>query len=445
MADKEAETLINDADPTRGVGAVWEKQIDQQEAQIREEALDAKEGKETDDDENKGKKVLGADPDPDEEGGEDADEDEDDEGNEDDDDDEGEDEDKDEDEDEDDDDESKSSGRKKPFVATSPEGDEVELHPDTVITVMVDGEEQEVTLHEATSSFSGQKVINKRLSEIGQEKKKMELEKTKVRGYQEAWDELDTKITKVFSDVKEGKGLEAYHPLIEFFGNYENPIDWEIDILNATIPIIQEMSDKTPEERQAVFDAKKLAYLQGSSERKKADEAPKERQRKYEEKISAVRNTHEIDDGEWAQACAFIETVAKDDTWDRYGIDEPTPETKIQFALDTVKASRAKGKALERLTEVAPKYQKKAGKEKFDKLHVSLAKIVRDHPDLTDEDLDGIVMDAVGLSKEGRSTDADKDNIRRKLGKGKSSKNKKTATPKKPKTFDELRAQAAQL
>jgi hypothetical protein len=357
-----------------------------------------------------------------------------------------------EDEDEETEDEETEEGEEEDEVSTKPkksvtvvtgDGEELKLDPASKITVMVDGKEEVVNIHDAISSYSGQKVINKRLTEIGEQKKTLEKTISQNQAMQTAWNTLSNQVDEVFDKVKKGEGLEAYTPLIEYFGKYENPVDWEMDMVKAVYPIIQQLTEMTPEERQGYYAQKKLNYYEKAKKEKADGEVPKQKEQRYFNAIAKLRENHNINDSEWTEALQYVKNITDKNRWADFGIDNATPEIKIQFAVDATLASRAKTRAYTRLNETIPGIKKQLGQEKFDKLLLNLSKIVRKHEDLSDDEIDSLITDAVGTS--GSATDADKRNLKRKLSKAKLQA-KNSAKPKNTiKTFDELKSFADRL
>jgi hypothetical protein len=348
---------------------------------------------------------------------------------------------------EDDDEESPTTNQKKPVVATLATGQELEIPPDAQIAVTVDGKKKVVALSELQSSFSGQQVIQRKLSEVDQKSKDLEAKAEHLERYKGAYEELDTKITKALTSMKETKTIDELLSMHEYFGNYDNPVDFKIDLVQAVYPVVETLLSKSPEERHAMLAQEKLDFYDNVKAREKEAEAPKQREQQLKQAIFSKREELKVTDAEWTSALSYVTKLDKEGQWKKFDLDNPTPEQKIQVAFDAVSASRAKTKAKERLEEVAPSFKKKMGEEKFDKTLLNLSKIIKKYEnELSDEEIDSLVREAVGTSKTDAVEDADRENLKRKVSKANPKAGKNAAKPKKQiKTWAELRSMTSQL
>lgn len=270
--------------------------------------------------------------------------------------------------------EQKDSGKPKKVYKFKSGESELELTPDGLIEVMVDGKPAPIQFQELVNNYAGKVAWEKRFSELDRDRK----------GFYADRDSIVTTLNQFHRlAVQDGDPIAALRFVAKALGG--DPEAVEQQYLERSEKFAAEMAGKSPEEIRAIRAEQRLAA------RAKLDKAESESQQDaqmradLEARVSKVLETTGYQPEDFRQGYEDLKA---------HGVKEITPE-KVGEYLSEVKAMSAIGEAL---SEVAPSLEGQKLQKAMSDLRDQQKKY-----DLSNEDLKDIAKQVYGdISKAAR-------------------------------------------
>lgn len=241
---------------------------------------------------------------------------------------------------------------------------ELDLDPDVLVPVTIDGKEEMVKLSDIRNQYSGKMAIEKRFSEIDKEKKAFTKEK-------QTYDEKFNK-TKEFFQTLDQK-LEAENPyealdfLLEKGG--KSSYDFKYNkLLPAMMDEVTQLLQMDEVSREAYLAKKENEYLKKGRESEELKSKQEQSKTEFIAKVDAMRETHKISEDEYVKAHQDLLEMGKKDF-------------KPDNVIDYVRNLRSINKSIELVKSIDPS---KAENEDVIK---SVASTLKNHPEVTEQDI----------------------------------------------------------
>lgn len=238
----------------------------------------------------------------------------------------------------------------------------IEIPQDALFNVKIDGEEQEISLNDLRNNYSGKVAWDKKYSELGNEKRSFEEEKTIVEKYINEFAELSGK----------GDHLGAMEYLATISG--QNPLDFRRSLRNQIIEDHKSMLEMDEFQKEAYETKEENEFL------KRQQESQIQR---GEEQQSVYELRNQLEEFQKAQSVSDEELVnAYDELNATY-----EGEVDISTIQEYIGASRAYAKTEEALSAVTDSTVS-------DEVYNQLAEVVMENPDFSNEEIGEIFKEA---------------------------------------------------
>ena len=240
-----------------------------------------------------------------------------------------------------------------------------------LITLKVNGKEQEVSLEELKSNYSGKVAYDKKFTELDKERKSFLAEKTEIENY-----------------VNEFRGIADKQNMVEatkFLGQItgKSPNAVVNELITALAPEIERRYSLTDDELALENKNAEVKYNQEKLEAERKQFEQKQSHEALQAKIDSAMSTHKISAEDWNQAIADLDA--------RLPREEViTPELVTEFVQF--------GRASTTADSVLSSYQD--GKFTEDAEVVKgLREIIIENPDFSNEDLVDILNESLNQSQ----------------------------------------------
>lgn len=194
------------------------------------------------------------------------------------------------------------------------------IDPDAKVRVKVDGEFQEIPVQDLVNNYSGKTAWDKKFTELGQQKKEFETQRTQVGQTQEVLKKVVTDISSILTDPNKNP-MDALQILVEKSG--QDPYTLWRRTLEQSLDEVEKLQSMDEHERKAYFLEKKDEF------RTKAEEARtkawQEQQANHQavQKADALRQAHGVSEEQFMKAWDELETQ---------GAKNPTDEQIVEYA-----------------------------------------------------------------------------------------------------------------
>jgi hypothetical protein len=212
---------------------------------------------------------------------------------------------------------------------------ELDLDPETLVPVKINGEETEVPLSELRNNYSGKVVYEKKFSELEGQRRSFEKEKTS----------LTTSVKAIFNKAQEDPE-GAFYEMAEQFGY--DPVKLRQDFYDAVRPQIEKWSQLSEDERQALDLKAKNEYLQKRLESVQTKTEQEKSQRELDKKVQSLQEAHQITGDEFQGTFSKLEELQSAGT---LKVENITPE----FVAEVIVKERLVNSLTGQFDELAPK------------------------------------------------------------------------------------------
>ena len=284
--------------------------------------------------------------------------------------------------------------------------EELELRADTLIPTLIDGKEEQVTLEDLRSDYSGRKVITQRFQQLSDERREFDTNRA----------EVDTFIKDVFTDI-EADPFSSVLKIAERAGL--DPVKYRLDLMDSLAGHAEKWSQMTDEQRQAYKVQIENEQLKNKLQKTETQTQHEHSMRELDAKVSQVQEKLGITRDQFVDMYYNIQ-----DHFQKNGINqEITPELVAEYFVDGHNEAVAVGI----LKELDPELS-----QDWEAVN-TLIEVAAENPDFDEEDLMEVAREVWGSRK------AEK--VSKKLAQGKPDmvKSSRPNDPQKtPLSFDEL-------
>ncbi len=161
---------------------------------------------------------------------------------------------------------------------------EIEIDPDAVLTVKVDGKDHPVSLRELQSHFSGKVSWDKKFSELAKEK----------QAFQQKFQTAAEKIEQIFGE--QDPELRFFH-MAELAG--QDPVQVRRKFLDDNIKLLESWYSMSDDEKEADLLKYENRILKHQQESKQKEEQRRQTQAGLQKQIADLGKTHQISDEEF--------------------------------------------------------------------------------------------------------------------------------------------------
>lgn len=265
------------------------------------------------------------------------------------------------------------------------EGKDIELHPEAMVTVTVDGEKMEVPLHELSNGYAGQKAISKRFNEISSQKKEFESSR-------KDFESRKYLVDKAINEIGELSKTNPYLAIKKAFevvgGDHDSFIE---SIRKAETERLNKILSMTPEERRA-FEAEEKAGLFEQQLRHEREQSERlQGQRKLESEIVAIQRELDIPEEEFERYTDELLELKK--------AGKITTQITPRFIAQVIQDDRMYKTASEATEAIRPDFPE----DRKQVLTNALVDVLRKEPKLPKEALIEIAEEAFGIKAASKS------------------------------------------
>jgi hypothetical protein len=207
----------------------------------------------------------------------------------------------------------KAEPKAKPKVHKFKVGEEVrDLPGDAVIEVPVDGKNEEVTLEDLRSSYSGKQYYTRKLGELG---KKEDAHNKQVSSL----NDMSTKLLKQAKDDPEA----AWDFLAELTG--QDPVEIKGNLFREQVKMARQLANLTDEQVEGILKEKTLDWRDRKLKRREESDKEAVTRREKEATLTSVREKYGLDEGRYDHASKLAGQYLKSQGQER----EPTSEEVV--------------------------------------------------------------------------------------------------------------------
>lgn len=185
------------------------------------------------------------------------------------------------------------------------------IEADAKVRVKIDGEFQEVPVQELINNYSGKTAWDKKFTEIGNEKKQLEMAKQEIVKTQEF---LKGTLEEVLSKIngEDANPFDALFFLVEKAGGDIYTV-WRRS-MEANLEEVEKLMDMSDIERKAYFLEKKDEFRTKAEENRKKAIETEQRFNQALQKVNQLRQAHGVSEEQYLQALDELEAQGIDTT-----------------------------------------------------------------------------------------------------------------------------------
>ena len=253
---------------------------------------------------------------------------------------------------------------------------ELELDPDVLVPVTIDGKEEMVKLSDIRNQYSGKMAIEKRFSEIDKEKKAFIKEK-------KSYDEKFNKTKEFFQELDQKLEAENPYEALEFLleKGGKSSYDFKYNkLLPAMMDEVTQLLQMDEVSREAYLAKKENEYLKKGRESEEVKSKQEQAKTEFIAKVDAMREAHNISEDEYVKAHQDLLEMGKKDF-------------KPDNVIDYVRNLRSINKSIELVKSIDP------SKVENEDVIKSVASTLKNHPEVTEQDIVDELRQYWGLPK----------------------------------------------
>lgn len=244
------------------------------------------------------------------------------------------------------------------------DGDLYNIDADSTIPVKIDGKTEEIPMQELINNYSGKTAWDKKFTEIGKEKKVIEVERNMLT---EQKNKLTEHVNNALIPLKDPNKnpLDSMLYLVEMAG--EDPYAAYRRIMEANLEELSSLMDMSETERELFFHKKKDELHGKVAKQRQAKMSKDAAFNQAIEKVNNLRQAHNVTEDEFVDASEELEELFKVQGLDANGITE---EQVVDYA--SLKPHIASVK------ELIEPYEENISEEKYGEVVAQLSRYLRD-------------------------------------------------------------------
>jgi len=269
------------------------------------------------------------------------------------------------------------------------------MDEDSLLSVKVDGELQEISIKDFKNGISGEKAIAKRFSEYDVKEKEFDSQMNKVNEY----------INDLGATMRNSSILDGVTKVAELTGMA--PFEMQEQLIKELLPEIERRYGLDENELSLELKTKENEYLRDKSVSENEQLKSEQASRDLNDQVREIRETHNIDNETWDDAIKNLDANLPKG-------EAITPELVTEY----VNFNRAETRSESIISNFDESYLKDDG------VMDSLIQQVLENGELSDQDFTEILESALGKSKKEAAESAVDKKIEAKANKG-TNKNQK--------------------
>ena len=244
------------------------------------------------------------------------------------------------------------------------DGELYNIDSDATVKVKVDGELTDVPVQELINNYSGKTAWDKKFTEIGKEKKNLEIERNTITKQK---DQLLNHLNQALGPIKDPSKnpIDSLLYLVEMSG--EDPYAAYRRIMEANLDELGQLMDMSETERELFFHKKK-DELHSNVNKKRQDKLQKEQVfNQTVQKVDALRQARNVTEDQFVDASEELEEIYKNSKLD---VNSITDEAVVDYA--SLKPHIAT------VTKLIAPYEENISESKYGDVVAELSRYLRD-------------------------------------------------------------------
>lgn len=197
---------------------------------------------------------------------------------------------------------------------------------DASFKVKVDGKNEDVPLQELINNYSGKTAWDKKFTEIGKEKKTLEVEKAQVTKQSE---ELKAHVAKALAPLREkdGNPMDSLLYLVEMSG--DDPYNAYRRIMESNLGELGKLMDMEDVERELYFHKKKDELYSDVAKKRQGKLQEEQTFNQVVQKVDSLRQTYKVTEDEYVDASDELEEIY---AASKLNVNDITHEAIVDYA-----------------------------------------------------------------------------------------------------------------
>lgn len=197
---------------------------------------------------------------------------------------------------------------------------------DASFKVKVDGKNEDVPLQELINNYSGKTAWDKKFTEIGKEKKTLEVEKAQVTKQSE---ELKKHVSAALAPLKskDGNPMDSLLYLVEMSG--DDPYNAYRRIMESNLEELGKLMDMGDVERELYFHRKKDELYSDVAKKRQGKLQEEQTFNQVVQKVDSLRQTYNVTEDAYVEASDELEEIY---TASKLDVNDITHEVIVDYA-----------------------------------------------------------------------------------------------------------------
>ena len=197
---------------------------------------------------------------------------------------------------------------------------------DATVKVKIDGKNEDVPLQELINNYSGKTAWDKKFTEIGKEKKTLEVEKAQVTRQSE---ELKAHVAKALAPLrtKEGNPMDSLLYLVEMSG--DDPYNAYRRIMESNLGELGRLMDMGDVERELYFHKKKDELYSDVAKKRQGKLQEEQTFNQVVQKVDSLRQTYKVTEDAYVDASDELEEIY---AASKLNVNDITHEAIVDYA-----------------------------------------------------------------------------------------------------------------
>jgi hypothetical protein len=206
------------------------------------------------------------------------------------------------------------------------DGDLYNIDAESTIPVKIDGKTEEIPMQELINNYSGKTAWDKKFTEIGKEKKTLEVEKAQVTRQSE---ELKAHVAKALAPLrtKDGNPMDSLLYLVEMSG--DDPYNAYRRIMESNLGELGKLMDMGDVERELYFHKKKDELYSDVAKKRQGKLQEEETFNQVVQKVDSLRQTYKVTEDAYVDASDELEEIY---AASKLNVNDITHEAIVDYA-----------------------------------------------------------------------------------------------------------------
>lgn len=206
------------------------------------------------------------------------------------------------------------------------DGDLYNIDAESTIPVKIDGKTEEIPMQELINNYSGKTAWDKKFTEIGKEKKTLEVEKAQVTKQSE---ELKAHVAKALAPLraKDGNPMDSLLYLVEMSG--DDPYNAYRRIMESNLGELGKLMDMGDVERELYFHKKKDELYSDVAKKRQGKLQEEQTFNQVVQKVDSLRQSFNVTEDAYVDASDELEEIY---AASKLNVNDITHEAIVDYA-----------------------------------------------------------------------------------------------------------------